>query len=46
MRGPGTTNNPDFSSAVYVFRSTGDAGSSWNFTGNPAIETFDTTAES
>jgi hypothetical protein len=43
MRGPGTTNNPDTSSAVYVFRSTGDAGASWNFTGHPAIETFDTT---
>jgi len=43
MRGPGTTNNPDFSSAVYVFRSTGDAGASWNFTGHPAVETFDET---
>ncbi len=44
MRGPGgVTNNPDTSSAVYVFRSTGDAGASWNFTGHPAIETFDTT---
>jgi hypothetical protein len=40
MRGPGTTNNPDLSSAVYVFRSTGDAGASWNFTGHPAVETF------
>jgi hypothetical protein len=40
MRGPGTTNNPDISSAVYVFRSTGDAGASWNFTGHPAVETF------
>ncbi len=44
MRGPGgVTNNPDTSSAVYVFRSTGDAGASWNFTGHPAVETFDTT---
>jgi hypothetical protein len=42
MRGPGTTNNPDLSSAVYVFRSTGDAGASWNFTGRPAVETFNT----
>jgi hypothetical protein len=41
MRGPGTTNNPDLSSAVYVFRSTGDAGASWNFTGHAAVETFD-----
>jgi hypothetical protein len=41
MRGPGgVTNNPDLSSAVYVFRSTGDAGASWNFTGHPAVETF------
>src|SRR5215831_13403242 len=43
MRGPGTTNNPDQSSGVYVFRSTGDAGASWNFTGHPVVETFDTT---
>jgi hypothetical protein len=40
MRGPGVTNNADLSSAVYVFRSTGDAGASWNFTGHPAVETF------
>jgi len=43
MRGPGVTNNPDASSAFYVFRSTGDAGASWNFTGHPVTETFDTT---
>ena len=40
MRGPGTTNNPDQSSSVYVFRSTGDGGASWNFPGHPAVETF------
>ena len=40
MRGPGVTNNADLSSAVYVFRSTGDGGASWNFTGHPAVETF------
>ena len=40
MRPGHVTNNPDTSSAVYVFRSTGDAGASWNFTGHPAIETF------
>ena len=40
MRGPGTTNNPDLSSAIYVFRSTGDGGASWNFTGHPVVETF------
>jgi hypothetical protein len=39
MRGPGVTNNPDASSAFYVFRSTGDAGASWNFTGHPVTET-------
>jgi len=40
MRPGFVTNNPDTSSAVYVFRSTGDGGASWNFTGHPAIETF------
>ena len=38
MRGPGTTNNPDQSSAVYVFRSTQNNGASWNFTGRPVVE--------
>jgi hypothetical protein len=42
MRGLSTTNNPDQSSAIYVFRSTGDAGASWNFPGRPAVETFTT----
>jgi hypothetical protein len=36
------TNNPDASSAFYVFRSTGDGGASWNFPGRPAVETFTT----
>jgi hypothetical protein len=40
MRPGFVTNNPDTSSAVYVFRSTGDAGASWNFTGHPVVETF------
>ncbi len=44
QRGPFTTNNPDQSSAVYVFRSTGDGGASWNFTGRPAVETYTTNA--
>ena len=44
QRGPSTTNNPDQSSAIYVFRSTGDAGASWNFPGRPAVETFTTAA--
>ncbi len=38
----GLTNNPDLSSAVYVFRSTGNFGASWNFPGRPAIETYTT----
>jgi hypothetical protein len=39
-RGPATTNNPDQSSAIYVFRSTGDGGASWDFPGRPAVESF------
>ncbi|HWG61302.1 MAG TPA: sialidase family protein [Streptosporangiaceae bacterium] len=44
QRGPSTTNNPDQSSAIYVFRSTGDGGASWNFPGHPAVETYTTSA--
>jgi hypothetical protein len=40
MRGPGTTNNPDLSSGIYLFRSTGNGGASWNFTGRPVAEVF------
>lgn len=40
MRGPGVTNNPDQSSAVYVFRSTHNAGASWNFPAHPVVEAF------
>jgi hypothetical protein len=43
QRGPAVTNNPDFSSAIYVFRSTANFGASWNFPGRPVIESFDTT---
>lgn len=43
MRGPGVTNNPDQSSAIYVFRSTKNNGGSWDFPGRPVIETFNTT---
>jgi hypothetical protein len=32
------TNNPDASSAVYVFRSTLNNGASWNFTARPVFE--------
>jgi len=43
MRGPGITNNPDQSSAIYLFRSTANAGASWNFPARPAVEQFDNT---
>jgi|SRR5690242_11262144 len=38
MRGLVASNNPDQSSAVYVFRSTGNFGASWNFPARPVIE--------
>jgi hypothetical protein len=41
MRGPPTTNNPDESSGIYLFRSTGTRGASWNFTGRPVVQTFE-----
>jgi hypothetical protein len=42
MRGDfGLTNNPDASSAFYVFRSTQSDGASWNFTGRPVAELND-----
>jgi hypothetical protein len=34
----GLTNNPDLSSAVYVFRSTQNNGASWNFPARPVVE--------
>lgn len=43
LRGIGASPNPDLSSAVYVFRSTGNNGASWNFPGRPVIESSDTT---
>lgn len=42
MRGLGVTNNPDTSSAFYVFRSTANGGASWNFPGRPAAEQLNT----
>jgi len=42
MRGFGTTNNPDASSAIYVFRSTRNHGASWNFPGRAVVEDYDT----
>src|SRR5919198_3074265 len=41
-RGVPTTQNPDLSSAVFVFRSTGNFGASWNFPGRPVIQSQDT----
>jgi hypothetical protein len=38
MRGPAVSNNPDQSSAFYVFRSTGSGGASWNFPARPVVE--------
>ncbi|SRR6266568_2130148 len=43
QRGPAVTNNPDQSSAIYVFRSTHNSGASWNFPGRPVIESFNKT---
>src|SRR5260370_1628424 len=37
-RGSGATEDPDQSSAFYVYRSTGTNGASWNFTGRPVAE--------
>lgn len=38
QRGMPAATSPDQSSAVYVFRSTGSHGASWNFPGRPAVE--------
>jgi hypothetical protein len=40
-RGTAVTQNPDESSAFYVFRSTGTDGASWNFPGRPVAESHD-----
>ncbi|HEV7806201.1 MAG TPA: sialidase family protein [Solirubrobacteraceae bacterium] len=45
MRGQPVTANPDTSSGLYVFRSTGSRGASWNFPARPVAE-FDDTAGS
>jgi hypothetical protein len=46
-RGSDVTQNPDLSSAFYVFRSTGTEGASWNFPGRPVAEfnDFEATGE-
>ncbi|HEX3540343.1 MAG TPA: sialidase family protein [Acidimicrobiales bacterium] len=43
QRGTAATNNPDASSAIYVYRSTQNAGASWNFPGRPVTEDADFT---
>jgi hypothetical protein len=40
QRGAGTTNNPDTSSAVYLYRSTANGGASWSFPGTPVVECY------
>jgi hypothetical protein len=42
MRGQPTTANPDLSSGLYVYRSTGSRGASWNFPARPVAEQDDT----
>lgn len=42
MRGAAVTANPDSSSGLYVFRSTGSRGASWNFPARPVAENDDT----
>lgn len=39
-RGPAVTNNPDQSSAVYIFRSTQNFGASWDFPGRAVVQAF------
>ena len=45
QRGPDVTQNPDESSAFYVFRSTGTNGASWEFPARPVSEFNDPTGE-
>ena len=44
-RGAGVSQNPDASSAFYVFRSTQTGGASWNFPGRPVDEFSDPEGE-
>jgi hypothetical protein len=44
-RGEAVSQNPDASSAFYVFRSTGTGGASWNFPGRPVAEFSDPAGE-
>lgn len=40
-RGTETTVDPDRSSSIYIYRSTGSGGASFNFTGRPVVEHAD-----
>ena len=42
-RGASVSDNPDASSAVYLYRSTGNDGASWSFPGTPVVTSFDPT---
>lgn len=39
-RGSGVSDNPDSSSGVYVYRSTGNGGASWTFPGTAVVTAF------
>lgn len=41
QRGTPTTNNPDFSSGVYLYRSAANGGASWSFPGTPVVTDAD-----
>jgi hypothetical protein len=45
MRGQPVTANPDSSSGLYVFRSTGSRGASWNFPARPVAEFDDSSGK-
>jgi hypothetical protein len=40
QRGFGVTNNPDNSSAIFMYRSTATGGASWNFPGRPVAQEY------
>ncbi len=42
-RGSGVSDNPDYSSAVYIYRSVGNGGASWDFPGTPVVTSFQAT---
>ena len=42
-RGSGVSDNPDYSSGVYLYRSTQNGGASWSFPGMPVVTSFSPT---